>query len=60
MLDVRLMYQSNPSLTIPPWAKPPGNSFDGRIPNPPGKKKAQNPDPRAYKNELKPHPRAFS
>ena len=35
-----LMYQSIPSLTIPP-----GNFFDGRIPH-----------PRAYKNELKPHP----
>ena len=27
---------------------------------PPGKTKVQNPDPRAYKNELNPNPRAFS
>ena len=45
------MYQSIPSLTIPP-----GNFFDGRIPHPLGKK-SSNPHPRAYKNELKPHPR---
>ena len=49
-----LMYQSIPSLTIPL-----GNFFDGRILHPLGKKKVQNPDPRAYKNELKPHPRGI-
>ena len=48
------MYQSIPSLTIPP-----GKFFDGRIPHPPGKKGVQNPHPRAYKNELKPHPRGI-
>ena len=36
--------------------KPSGNFFDGRIPHPRAKR-AQNPNPRAYKNELKPHPR---
>ena len=36
-----IMYQSIPSLTIPP----PGNFFDGRIPHPPRKKRVQNPDP---------------
>ena len=51
-----IMYQSIPSLTIPP----PGNFFDRRIPHPSGKKVVQNPHPRAYKNELKPHPGAFS
>ena len=31
-----VIYQSIPGLTIlPPRAKPPGNSFDGRIPHPP-------------------------
>ena len=54
-----VMYQSIPSLTIPPRAKPRGNFFDGRISHPPGKKGVQNPHPRAYKNELKPHPGAF-
>ena len=49
------MYQSIPSLTIPTWAKTPGNFSMGEFP-PPGKKKVQNPDPRAYKNEIKPHP----
>ena len=46
-----LMYQSIPRLTIPP-----GNFFDGRIPQPPGRERVQNPHPRAYKNELKPYP----
>ena len=48
------MYQSIPSLTIPP-----GNFFDGRIPHPRPKKGVQNPHPRAYKNELKPHPQGI-
>ena len=48
------MYQSIPSLTIPP-----GNFFDGRIPHPPGKKEFKTPTPRAYKNELKPTPRGI-
>ena len=48
----KLMYQSIPSLTIPP---PPGNFSDELIPHPPGKNGVQNPHPRAYKNELKPH-----
>ena len=53
---LRVMYQSIPSLTIPPpWAKPLGNFFDGRIPHPRAKR-VQNPHPRAYKKELKPHP----
>ena len=43
----------------PPWGKTPKQFLDGRIPHPPGKKKVQNPDPRAYKNELKPHPRGI-
>ena len=47
-----VMYQSIPSLTIPP-----GNFFDGRIPHPPAKKELKTPTPRAYKNELKPQPR---
>ena len=49
-----VMYQSIPSLTIPP-----GNFFDGRIPHSPGKKRVENPHPRAYKNELKRHPRGI-
>ena len=50
--DQRIMYQSIPSLTIPP-----GNFFDGRIPHPPDKKEFKTPTSRDYKNELKPHPR---
>ena len=38
------------------WPSPSGNFFDGQIPHPPGKKRVQNPTPRAYKNKLKPHP----
>ena len=49
------MYQSIPSLTIPP-GKPPGNFLIGEFLTP-GQKSVQNPHPRAYKNELKPHPR---
>ena len=56
---MRIMYQSIPSLTIPPWAKPQGNFFDGRIPHPPGKKEFKTPTPRAYENELKPHPQGI-
>ena len=48
-----LMYQSVPSLTIPPGQNP-GNFFDGQIPHP-WAKRDPNPHPRAYKNELKPH-----
>ena len=48
------MYQSIPSLTIPP-----GNFFAGRIPHTPGKKEFKTPTPRAYKNELKPQPRGI-
>ena len=37
-----IMYQSNPSLTIPPPpGKPPGNLFDERIPHPPGKESSK-------------------
>ena len=50
-----IMYQSIPSLTIPP----PGNFFDGRIPHSLGKRKVQNPYPQAFKNELKPHLRGI-
>ena len=52
-----LMYQSIPSLTSPPRAKP-GQFFDRQFPHhhPPGKR-VQNPHPQAYKNELKPHHR---
>ena len=53
------MYQSIPDLTIPlaPPSKIPGATF---LSSPPlGKKEVQNPDPRAYKNELKPHPGHF-
>ena len=42
-----IMYQSIPSLTIPP-----GNFFDGRIPHPLGKKEFKTPSPRAFKKEL--------
>ena len=54
-----IMYQSIPSLTIPPppWA----NFLMGEFPTPlsGAKKKFKTPTPRAYKNELKPHPGAF-
>ena len=53
------MYQSIPSLTIPPRAKPLGKFLMGEFPTP-GQKGVQNPHPRAYKNELKPHPRDIS
>ena len=46
----------NSKLDHLPRAKPPGNFLMGEFPTP-GKKRAQNPRPRAYKNELKPHPR---
>ena len=52
------MYQSIPSLTIPPPpppAKPLGEFFDGRIPIP-GQEEFKTPTPRAYEKELKPHP----
>ena len=48
------MYQSIPSLTIPP-----GNFFMGEFPTPWAKKKFKTPTPRAYKNELKPYPRGI-
>ena len=54
MVMFSIMYQSIPSLTIPP---PPGNFFDDRIPHRPGKKEFKTPTLRAYKNEVKPHPR---
>ena len=50
-----LMYQSIPSLTIPP-GQPSGKFLKGRIPHPPGTGKAQNPDPRGRKIALNPHP----
>ena len=49
------MYQSIPSLTIPP-----GNFLMGEFSNPRAKRKFKTPTPRAYRNELKPHPGAFS
>ena len=49
------MYQSIPSLTIPP-----GNFFDGRIPHPLGKKGVQNPHSRPIKTSLNPTPGHFS
>ena len=39
-----LMYQSIPSMTIPP-GKPPGNFLKGRISHPRTQKKMRNPDP---------------
>ena len=55
----RIMYQSIPSLTIPP---PPLRQLFlmGRIPHPPAKKEFKANTLRAYKNELKSHPGAFS
>ena len=56
-----IMYQSIPSLTIPP---PPGQNpraiFLMANSPPLGQKWSSKPLPQAYKNELKPHPRAFS
>ena len=49
------MYQSIPSLTIPPGQNPRAIFLMGEFPTP-GQKGVQNPHPRAYKNELKPHP----
>ena len=49
------MYQSIPSLTIPP-GKTPGQLFGWANSPPPGKKEFKTPTPRAYKNELKPIP----
>ena len=46
------MYQSIPSLTIPP-GKTPAQFFFGRIPTP-GQKEFKTPTLQAYKNELKP------
>ena len=45
------MYQSIPSLTIPP-----GNFLMDEFPTPRAKKEFKTPTVRAYKNELKPHP----
>ena len=53
---IKLMYQSIPSLTIPP-GKPPGKFLKGQNSHPPGTKKVQNPDPWGGKIVLKPHPR---
>ena len=52
--QVHVMYQSIPSLTIPPLAKPPGNFLMGEFPTP-GQKRSSKPHPQAYKNEIKPH-----
>ena len=54
-----IMYQSIPSLTIPSQAKPSGNFFDERIPQPPGQKGVQNPHPPGQKGVQNPHPRAY-
>ena len=51
-LNDPLMYQSIPSLTIPP-----GNFLMGEYPTPRARKKSKASTPWAYKNELKPHPR---
>ena len=53
------MYQSIPSLTIPP-AGPRGVFLNGLIPQPPGTKKQQEPYPWGKKIILKLHPRGKS
>ena len=53
------MYQSIPSLTIPPGKNPRAIFLTGEFPTPRAKKEFKTPTPRAYKNELKPTPGAF-
>ena len=50
-LYLSIIYQSIPNLNTPQAI-----FFDGRIPHPWGKKRVQNPHPRAYENEQKLHP----
>ena len=53
------MYQSIPSLTIPPPGKTPGNFFDGRIPNPRAKEEFKTPTLRPIKTSKNPTPRGI-
>ena len=50
------MYQSIPSLTIPPTANPQGSFLKGRIPHPRHKESAKN-RPLGQKGRAKTHPR---
>ena len=53
------MYQSIPSLTMPPGQNPRAIFLMGEFPTPREKKEFKTPTPRTYENELKPHPRGI-
>ena len=53
------MYQSIPSLIIPPGQNPRAIFLMGEFPTPGKKRSSKPPPPRAYENELKPHPRGI-
>ena len=58
-MDLGLMYQSIPILTIPPGQNPQEMFLMGEFPTPRAKRKFKTPTHLAYKNELKPHPGEF-